>query len=95
LTPPEAEAPFDAPWQATAFALAVKLSEAGAFTWSEWAAALGAELATGRPYYEAWVCALESLAAGKGLASPAALEARRLAWEQAYLRTPHGRPVEL
>ena len=31
-------------WQAQAFALAVKLSEQGHFTWKEWAAALAAEL---------------------------------------------------
>jgi nitrile hydratase accessory protein len=35
---------FAEPWQAQAFALAVKLSEQGHFTWTEWAAALGAEL---------------------------------------------------
>jgi hypothetical protein len=31
---------FAEPWQAQAFALAVKLSEQGHFTWTEWAAAL-------------------------------------------------------
>lgn len=31
---------FAEPWQAQAFALAVKLSEDGYFTWKEWAAAL-------------------------------------------------------
>src|SRR5262249_31606526 len=35
---------FAEPWQAQAFALAVKLSELGHFTWKEWAAALAAEL---------------------------------------------------
>lgn len=35
---------FAEPWQAQAFALAVKLSEDGHFTWKEWAAALAAEL---------------------------------------------------
>ena len=35
---------FAEPWQAQAFALAVKLSEEGYFTWKEWAAALAAEL---------------------------------------------------
>lgn len=35
---------FAEPWQAQAFALAVKLSEAGWFTWPEWTAALAAEL---------------------------------------------------
>jgi len=35
---------FAEPWQAQAFALAVKLSEQGHFTWKEWASALGDEL---------------------------------------------------
>src|SRR5262249_31546178 len=35
---------FAEPWQAQAFALAVKLSEQGYFTWKEWAAALTDEL---------------------------------------------------
>ena len=40
----DAEGPvFAEPWQAQAFALAVKLSEQGHFTWKEWAAALAEE----------------------------------------------------
>src|ERR1700760_1807545 len=35
---------FAEPWQAQAFALALKLSEQGHFTWKEWAEALAAEL---------------------------------------------------
>ena len=35
---------FAEPWQAQAFALAVKLSEQGHFTWTEWAAALADEV---------------------------------------------------
>ena len=37
---------FAEPWQAQAFALAVKLSEQGYFTWKEWSAALADELKT-------------------------------------------------
>ena len=40
----EAGPVFAEPWQAQAFALAVKLCEAGHFTWTEWAATLAAEL---------------------------------------------------
>ena len=36
---------FAEPWQAQAFALAVRLSSQGHFTWKEWAEALAAELA--------------------------------------------------
>src|SRR6476659_9576853 len=35
---------FAEPWQAQAFALAVKLSEEGHFTWKEWASTLAEEL---------------------------------------------------
>ena len=37
--PPE-PGPFEEPWQAQVFALAVSLSERGLFTWGEWAEAL-------------------------------------------------------
>ena len=61
---------FAEPWQAQAFALAVKLSEQGHFTWKEWAAALADELKAaadrgepddGSHYYEHWLAALERL----------------------------------
>jgi nitrile hydratase accessory protein len=95
LTPPEA--PFAEPWQAQAFALAVHLHGAGVFTWSEWAGALAAEIAArpAAPYYEAWLAALERLAAEKRLATSAELAGRKGEWEAAYLHTPHGQPVEL
>ncbi len=35
---------FAEPWEAQAFALAVKLSEQGHFTWTEWAATLAEQL---------------------------------------------------
>jgi nitrile hydratase accessory protein len=95
---------FAEPWQAQAFALAVKLSEEGHFTRSEWAATLGAELKAavdrgepddGSRYYHHWLAALERLVAEKGLADPAALAARKDAWADAYRHTPHGQPVGL
>jgi nitrile hydratase accessory protein len=103
--PRDSEGPvFAEPWQAQAFALAVKLSEEGHFTWSEWAATLGAELKAaaergepddGSRYYHHWLAALERLVAEKGLADPAALAKRKEAWADAYRHTPHGQPVEL
>ena len=91
---------FAEPWQAQAFALAVELSAAGAFTWPEWAAALAAELAgdptdDGARYYQHWVAALERLAAAKGLSAAPELARRKADWADAYRRTPHGKPVEL
>ena len=95
---------FAEPWQAQAFALAVKLSEQGHFTWKEWAAALAAELKSaadrgepddGSHYYEHWLATLERLVTARGLSSTAALLARKEAWADAYRHTPHGKPVEL
>jgi nitrile hydratase accessory protein len=95
---------FAEPWQAQAFALAVRLSAQGHFTWKEWAAALAAELKAaeergqpdnGSQYYVHWLAALERLATSKGLTDPAALLERKEAWADAYRHTPHGKPVEL
>jgi nitrile hydratase accessory protein len=88
---------FAESWQAQAFALTVKLSEQGHFTWTEWAAALANELkaTSDREYYESWLAALEHLATPKGLTDSAALLVRKEAWAEAYRHTPHGKPVEL
>src|SRR6516164_1316377 len=80
---------FAEPWQAQVFALAVRLSAQGHFTWKEWAAALAAELAAalerdeaddGTEYYHHWVAALEKLVASKGLADEPELYERKEAW---------------
>ena len=95
---------FRAPWEAQAFALAVSLSERGAFTWSEWAATLAEVIAehrargepdTGERYYEHWVAALERIVARKSLVDDVRLEARRQQWREAAERTPHGQPIVL
>jgi len=95
---------FAEPWQAQAFAMAVKLSEQGYFTWKEWAATLAAELKAaadrgepddGSRYYEYWLAALERLVTAKGLSDPEALLKRKEAWTEAYRHTPHGKPVKL
>jgi len=95
---------FAEAWEAQAFALAVKLSEQGHFTWKEWTAALADELKAaadrgeqddGSQYYHCWLAALERLVNEKALADPAALLARKEAWADAYRRAPHGQPVEL
>ena len=95
---------FAEPWQAQAFALAVRLSEQGYFTWKEWAATLADELKAaadrGQPddgsrYYEHWLAALERLVTSKRLANSAELLQRKEDWADAYRHTPHGTPVEL
>ncbi len=103
--PRDADGPvFEAPWQAQAFALAVKLSERGHFTWKTWARTLADELAAadargepddGSRYYHHWVAALERLVVELGLSAATVLEERKEAWADAYRHTPHGQPVEL
>jgi nitrile hydratase accessory protein len=93
----ETDPVFAEPWQAQAFALAVKLSEQGYFSWKEWSAALADEVKTApsRGYYENWLAALERLVTAKGLTNERALLERKNAWADAYRHTPHGKPVEL
>jgi nitrile hydratase accessory protein len=95
---------FAEPWQAQAFAMAVRLSAQGHFTWKEWASALAEELKAaadrgelddGTRYYLHWLVALERLVIGKGLLNDAELLTRKEAWADAYRHTPHGKPVEL
>ena len=95
---------FAEPWQANAFALAVRLSEQGHFTWKEWASELADTLRAaadrgepddGSRYYEYWLATLERLVMARGLTDQGTLVARKEAWIDAYRNTPHGRPVEL
>jgi len=95
---------FAEPWQAQAFALAVKLSELGHFTWSEWAATIAEELKAdaargesddGSRYYHCWLAALERLVVAKQLSDPATLLERKEDWADAFRHTPHGMPVKL
>jgi nitrile hydratase accessory protein len=95
---------FAEPWQAQAFALAVRLSAQGHFTWKEWAAALAEELKAaadrgepddGSRYYEHWLAALERLVTSKRLADDTELRTRKEDWADAYRHTPHGKPVLL
>ncbi len=91
------DAPFEEPWQARAFAMTVRLHEAGHFTWPVWSEHLGRALRAepGRSYWESWLAALEELAAGSGLAGAAELDDRQEAWRRAHAETPHGQPVHL
>ena len=95
---------FSEPWEAHAFALAVRLSEAGLFSWPEWASFLAQEIRAahdrgdpdlGPTYYHHWLGALERLCALKGLVNSAELQRRTEQWRAAYFNTPHGQPIEL
>ena len=103
--PRDADGPvFAEPWQAQAFAMAVKLHERGVFTWNEWAAALSEEIKraqaagdpdTGSTYYTHWLATLERLVIAKGLETATALDERKHAWDRAARATPHGTPIRL
>lgn len=91
---------FVEPWQAQAFAMAVRLNEQGHFSWSEWAAALAGQIAAAgsadtRDYYEHWLATLELMVTERGLSSDDELTDRRMAWERAAEATPHGQPIVL
>lgn len=100
----DGEPVFREPWEAHAFAMAVRLHEQGLFTWHEWAAALADEITraqaagdpdTGDTYYRHWLAALERLVAEAGAATDDEQERTREAWRRAADRTPHGHPIEL
>lgn len=103
--PVDADGPvFREPWEAQAFAMALALHERGLFSWTEWAAALAAEIKraqaagdadTGETYYRHWLATLEGLVATKGVASAETLHRYRDAWDHAADRTPHGQPITL
>ena len=85
MNAPEAP-PFDEPWQAQVFAMAILLNQRGLFAWSEWANALGAEIAAGpqeagnETYFQNWLRALERILIAKGVASATELANLAEAW---------------
>ena len=91
---------FAEPWQAQAFAMAVRLHEQGHFTWPEWAAALSDQILGAGPtdtteYYEHWLATLEVMATRTGLTTTDELADRKQAWQRAAEATPHGEPITL
>ena len=95
---------FAEPWQAQAFAMAVKLHEGGHFSWTEWAATLTDAIRDAREagdpdlgdtYYLHWLAALERIVADKGIVTAEALSARKSEWAEAAEHTPHGEPIVL
>jgi len=69
VTGAQPEAPFEAPWQARAFALGVTTVEGLGLPWTAFQRHLAAAIAADpdRPYYESWVTALEALVAEHGV----------------------------
>lgn len=102
LAPPRPT--FSEPWHAQVLALADTFVKAGHFSAGDWAEALGAALAAaeqrGAPdtedtYYTCALSALEALSAAQAGIDASDQAARKQAWEDAYRRTPHGKPVRL
>jgi len=98
------DAVFDEPWHAQVLAIADTMVQAGTFSASDWAGALGAALKaaeargdddTAETYYLCATEALEGLVARNTQISGEALAERKAAWARAYLATPHGKPVDL
>lgn len=101
---PDPDRPFDKVWKARAHAMAVRLSEAGVFTWAEWTKQLGEELKGNEAgteadqdeaYYVAWQNALERIVLARQVMTENEYEHFHHAWENAFRRTPHGKPIEL
>ena len=95
---------FAEPWEAHAFAIAVKLSEKGLFKWSDWTNALAEEIKKakeqgnpdfGNTYYKFWLSALETILLEKNILKKSDLKSMMEQWRRAYLSTPHGIPVKL
>jgi nitrile hydratase accessory protein len=102
LAPPQPH--FSEGWHAQALALADAMVRGGHFTATDWAAALGALLASadasGAPdnedtYYLAVLDAVEALTVRHTPIAEADLTVRKDAWTKAYHDTPHGKPVVL
>lgn len=85
--PTDEEGPiFNAPWEAQAFALVVRLQEQGIFSWQEWAEAMNLSINKareqgdpdlGNTYYQHWLATLERMTKEKGLATDELLAAKK------------------
>jgi nitrile hydratase accessory protein len=95
---------FDAPWQAQAFAIVVRLNRAGHFGWDEWVRVFSQEIARSPAragesendtYFRQWLDALDQIVVRKSLLAAGDTEKRAAEWRAAYINTPHGQAVEL
>jgi hypothetical protein len=98
----DGEPVFGEPWHAETLALASLLVDCGIISAAQWTETLGAEIKAleaspddRETYYSAVLAALERTLMESGAITHAELDEREHQWERAYLRTPHGKPVEL
>ena len=95
---------FAEPWHAQLFATTHTLASAGHFEWKDWANHFSAALKSSdglspsdgeAAYYEIWLEAFEEFLIIRHLADNKELAKLKGAWTNAFLKTPHGAPVEL
>ena len=95
---------FAEPWHAQLFATTHTLASAGHFEWEDWANHFSSALKSydglsssdgDAAYYEIWLEAFEEFLVIRHLADNKELVKLKGAWTKAFLKTPHGAPVEL
>jgi hypothetical protein len=95
---------FTQEWQAQILAMVDALIINNSIEPASWSKTFGAGLAqahaAGKPddlgtYYAVALDTLEKLVTEQCKVTESELSSKRQAWKQAYLRTPHGRPVKL
>jgi hypothetical protein len=100
----DGEPVFSEQWHAQVIAMVELLVADGKIDAEEWSRTLGAELdrsVTGTDtdadatYYSAFLRALEQVLHKSQFALPAEVDRRQQDWRNAYLNTPHGKPVAL
>jgi len=96
---------FQNPWHSQLFAITVQLSEKGNFSWKEFVKVFGENLKKERlhtknldgsdDYFTCWLNALEEILIEKKISNQNTLNLLKEGWTQAYLSTPHGKPVNI
>lgn len=100
----DGEPVFDEAWQAQLLAMVDQMIGDGVFTNALWSETLGENLKAAEAreqadnidtYYAAVLSTFETLLAESTSISASIIDDKQLAWERAYLSTPHGQPVML
>ena len=96
---------FQNPWHSQLFAITVQLSGTGNFSWKEFVEFFGKSLNKSSlelnsldgndDYFNCWLIALEEIIISKKLGNSNILSLLKKDWTNAYLSTPHGKPVKI
>ncbi len=96
---------FQNPWHSQLFAITVQMSEKGNFNWKEFVEVFGKNLKKKRTfsnnldgsndYFSCWLNALEEILIIKKISNKDTLKLLKEDWIEAYLSTPHGKPVNI